>query len=284
MAPALVPLTASNASRPSSIRASSTPQVKAPCEPPPCRARLTRLVELIWLFSPVGLRYLHRPVAQERRGRRHYGEGRGTESVAKAPVDHSLDALDGPAHLLGPGLLHLPAVRRADDAGARLVAQRHVRRAVGRPAGRRPELDPGRRLDRPRARPHADDRRLAARRGAPAGVVEGRFAAAVLRAVDRARRLPGRDPLRAGLRRDHPRLRTALQAGDPADDLPRRPGQHLRHSVRPAPDRAHRLAADARGAGRDQPRRRPADPLAVHSRPAGKARADRRGQATGRGR
>ena len=52
--------------------------------------------------------------------------------------------------------------------------------------------------------------------------------------------------------------------------------------VRPAPDRAHRLAADARGAGRDQPRRRPPDPLAVHSRPARKARADRRGQATGR--
>src|SRR4029077_12619109 len=171
MAPALVPLTASNASLPSSIRASSTPQVKAPCEPPPCRARLTRLVELIWLFSLAGLRYLHRSVTQERRGRRHYGEGRGTRSVAKAPVDHSLDALAGPAHLLGPGLLHLPAVRRADDARARLVAQRHVRRAVGRPAGGRPVFDPGRRLDRPRARPHADDRGLAVRRGAPPGVV-----------------------------------------------------------------------------------------------------------------
>ena len=36
------------------------------------------------------------------------------------------------------------------------------------------------------------------------------------------------------------------------------------------------------GAGRDQPRRRPSDPLAVRSRPAGEARADRRGQAAGR--
>ena len=56
--------------------------------------------------------------------------------------------------------------------------------------------------------------------------------------------------LRARLRGDHPGLRPALQAGDPADDLPRRPGQHLRHSLRAAPDRAHRLAADAGGAGR----------------------------------
>src|SRR5690554_5587511 len=44
MAPALVPLTASMAMRPSSRSRSSTPQVKAPCEPPPCRARLMSLV------------------------------------------------------------------------------------------------------------------------------------------------------------------------------------------------------------------------------------------------
>jgi hypothetical protein len=39
MAPALVPEIASKDSLPSSIRASSTPQVKAPCAPPPCSAR-----------------------------------------------------------------------------------------------------------------------------------------------------------------------------------------------------------------------------------------------------
>ncbi|MCY1429722.1 hypothetical protein D9M71_456520 [compost metagenome] len=40
IAPALVPLMPSKSTRPSSSRASSTPQVKAPCAPPPCRARL----------------------------------------------------------------------------------------------------------------------------------------------------------------------------------------------------------------------------------------------------
>ena len=38
LAPALVPLMPSIASRPSSSSRSRTPQVKAPCEPPPCRA------------------------------------------------------------------------------------------------------------------------------------------------------------------------------------------------------------------------------------------------------
>ena len=87
--------------------------------------------------------------------------------------------------------------------------------------------------------------------------------------------------LRAGLRRHHPGLRAALQAGDPADDVPRRPRQHLRHSLHAVPDRAHRLAAEPGGAGRHQ-RARGLDPLAVHSRPAGEAGADRRGQAVGR--
>ena len=40
IAPALVPLTPSKLKRPSSSKASSTPQVNAPCAPPPCRARL----------------------------------------------------------------------------------------------------------------------------------------------------------------------------------------------------------------------------------------------------
>src|SRR2546427_714456 len=40
MAPALVPLMPSKTRLPSSSSASSTPQVRAPCEPPPCRARL----------------------------------------------------------------------------------------------------------------------------------------------------------------------------------------------------------------------------------------------------
>ncbi len=39
MAPALVPLIAAMGKRPSSSKASSTPQVKAPCAPPPCSAR-----------------------------------------------------------------------------------------------------------------------------------------------------------------------------------------------------------------------------------------------------
>ena len=42
IAPALVPLRPSNAIRPSSSNASSTPQVKAPCAPPPCSARFSR--------------------------------------------------------------------------------------------------------------------------------------------------------------------------------------------------------------------------------------------------
>ena len=54
---ALVPLTASNSSLPSSISASSTPQVKAPCEPPPCKARLMRLVSVIRLSSARAGRY-----------------------------------------------------------------------------------------------------------------------------------------------------------------------------------------------------------------------------------
>src|SRR5258708_39689671 len=41
MAPALVALTPSILIRSSSSRRSSTPQVKAPCAPPPCSARLT---------------------------------------------------------------------------------------------------------------------------------------------------------------------------------------------------------------------------------------------------
>ena len=44
IAPAEVPEMPSKASRPSSRIASSTPQVKAPCAPPPCSARLTVLV------------------------------------------------------------------------------------------------------------------------------------------------------------------------------------------------------------------------------------------------
>ena len=42
-APALVPLRPSMNKRPSLINRSSTPQVKAPWEPPPCKATLTRL-------------------------------------------------------------------------------------------------------------------------------------------------------------------------------------------------------------------------------------------------
>ena len=40
MAPALVPLIPSIITLPSSSSVSSTPQVKAPCDPPPCKARL----------------------------------------------------------------------------------------------------------------------------------------------------------------------------------------------------------------------------------------------------
>ena len=44
IAPALVPLSPSSDTRPSSSSLSSTPQVKAPWAPPPCRARLMTLV------------------------------------------------------------------------------------------------------------------------------------------------------------------------------------------------------------------------------------------------
>ena len=44
IAPALVALMPSNPMRSSSSRRSRTPQVKAPCAPPPCRARLMNLV------------------------------------------------------------------------------------------------------------------------------------------------------------------------------------------------------------------------------------------------
>src|SRR5579885_2497462 len=50
MAPALVALMPSRARRSSSSRRSSTPQVKAPCAPPPCSARLMDLVA----FRPAG--------------------------------------------------------------------------------------------------------------------------------------------------------------------------------------------------------------------------------------
>src|SRR4029453_13403804 len=134
MAPALVPLTASNSSRPSSISASSTPQVKAPCEPPPCRARLTRLVGFMLLGSPSRRRYLRRR-ARQRRRQRHYGQGWGRASVAKTPGRHSLDAFDRTARFLGADLLHVSAVRRPHGPRAGLVAQLDVRRAVGGPAG-----------------------------------------------------------------------------------------------------------------------------------------------------
>src|SRR5476649_1417104 len=57
MAPALVPLSASISRRPSSTRASRTPQVKAPCDPPPCKARLILLRSLMSLSSAAGRRY-----------------------------------------------------------------------------------------------------------------------------------------------------------------------------------------------------------------------------------
>src|SRR5882757_5877169 len=200
---------------------------------------------LMWGFmlsGPRASRALMIMSERDARGPEEYDQGRGRRAVAKAPADHPVDALAGPAHLLGPGLLHLPVVRRADDAGAGLVAQRHVRRPVGRPDGGGPVLDPGRRLDRSRAWPQIDDRRVAARRRPLARVVACRVAVDLLCDVDRAWRLPGRPALRTGLCRDHPGLRAALQAGDPADDLRRRAGQHLRHSLHAVPDRAHRLA------------------------------------------
>ena len=169
--------------------------------------------------------------------------------VAQAPLDHSLDAFPGAARVVGPRLLHLSAVRRADDAGAGVVAQLDVRRTLGRAADGRPLFHSRRRLDRSRARPQADDGRIPAGGAAAAHLVAGRLPACVLRVVDRPRRLPGGHSLRTRLRGDHAGLWSALQAGDPADDVPRRPRQHLRYSLRPAPDRADGLAADARRAG-----------------------------------
>src|SRR6516165_6780935 len=61
IAPALVPLTAAMCSRSSSRSRSSTPQVKAPCEPPPCRASL---IDFLGLPSIEHLR-----IIPHRRGR-----------------------------------------------------------------------------------------------------------------------------------------------------------------------------------------------------------------------
>ncbi len=70
IAPALVALIASSDSRPSSSNASSTPQVNAPCAPPPCNARETgrvsgdvRAVDALSVLVMGGLRpiwWVHR--------------------------------------------------------------------------------------------------------------------------------------------------------------------------------------------------------------------------------
>src|SRR5271165_1037318 len=54
IAPAEVPETASMSSQGSSRKRSSTPQVKAPCEPPPCRARSTSTGARAPGFEPDG--------------------------------------------------------------------------------------------------------------------------------------------------------------------------------------------------------------------------------------
>ena len=198
--------------------------------------------------------------------------------MAEASLDDPVGPVARPAHHLGAGLLHLPAVRRADGEGARLVAHRDVRRAVGRPAGRGPVLDPGRRVDRSRPCAAADDRRLAAGGRPDVRLVAGRIAADVLRHLDRPRRLPVGHALRARLRGDHPRLRFAFPPGHHGDDVRWRSGQHLRHSLRAAADRAHRLAADAGRARGHHPRRRHPDPRAVRARPEGGGDPDRPAQ------
>ena len=133
------------------------------------------------------------------------------------------------------------------DAGTRLVAQRDVRRAVGRPAGGGPLLDPGRRLDRSRARPHADDRRLAA---------GGRDAGRCGRSVDSlpvfyalwiglgaCQSVTLYEPAFAVITRVYgPRYRQAILLMTFLGGL----ASTFGIPVRPAPDRAHRLAADAR--------------------------------------
>ena len=74
VAPALAPVMASIAIRPSARIASSTPQVKAPWAPPPCKARLTDFSA----FGPArpltcGTRRCLRPVT--RRSSRHPSAG-----------------------------------------------------------------------------------------------------------------------------------------------------------------------------------------------------------------
>src|SRR5271166_4340351 len=63
IAPADVPEMPSISSQGSSSRRSSTPQVNAPCDPPPCKARSTRTgLRAIGLVALVGISHLKRLV------------------------------------------------------------------------------------------------------------------------------------------------------------------------------------------------------------------------------
>ncbi len=150
-------------------------------------------------------------------------------AVAKAPVDRPVDVVAGPAHHLGPRLLHLPAVRRPDGEGTRVVAptrcSARCRRACWWPACAR--IPVGAWIDRGHGR---------------VLMTGGSVLAAVLLFVwSRTHSLPVLYAVWIGLGAcqsvtlyepafavDHPCLWSALPAGDHDDDLRRWSRQHLR--------------------------------------------------------
>src|SRR5262245_37206612 len=138
IAPALVAEMPSIAKRPSSSSRSSTPQVKAPCAPPPCRARLMcfRLLAGCPFFFSMAL--LGGPASFDRqrdagnRGRRRRAQedGRGRnffgfhELLRRLPREQNV-----PDHLIARDVVRLRLVidllfhqRCADIAGAKGVA------------------------------------------------------------------------------------------------------------------------------------------------------------------
>ena len=113
MAPALAPVTASTARRPSSRRASSTPHVNAPWAPPPCRASDT----VFWARARRGRR--SRPDGVER--------GRSSRRPAGTPVMNHALVTGATAFLHSSRKCHIPPGERSAILPARWNA-RHAKR------------------------------------------------------------------------------------------------------------------------------------------------------------
>src|SRR6185437_6021535 len=119
IAPALVPLMPSMRSWPSSSRRSSTPQVKAPCAPPPCSARLTvrRSVDLLLAIASL----------------RHGGQRRVALVLLLARPHRGVDAALRQQRRMVAALHDAALVEHQDLVGAdhrRQAVRDHQRRAV----------------------------------------------------------------------------------------------------------------------------------------------------------